>query len=141
MSLKKIYLAIPYSGMQESSYRQATLATIKILQSFEGVNVFSPITHSHPLHTMSDGNIPHNWEFWQEVDYQYLDWVDEVWVFIPKEGSKMVKASTGVQAEIAYAEKLGKPIKVCYFLDDTTFGPELTQVFRVEDREPPKPNK
>lgn len=141
MSLKKIYLAIPYSGMKESSYKQATLATIKIIQSFEGVNVFSPITHSHPLHVMSDGQIPSDWEYWQQVDFQYIDWVDEVWVFIPREGSKMVKASVGVQAEIAYAEKIGKPIKVCYFLYDTALGSKKTEVFRVEEKEPPKPEK
>ena len=104
--MKKVYLAIPYSGMEPSSYFQATRATALILKL--GINVFSPITHSHPL---TQYDVPGNWEFWSAVDYQYIDWADEVWVLIPQEGTGRVDKSTGVQAEIKYAKETGKPVK------------------------------
>ena len=109
MKLKKIYLAISYSGMVESSYKQANKASVLILN--KGLNVFSPITHSHPL-TLIDGyTIPHTWEYWQHIDYQFIDWCDEVWVLVPKEGMEFIKKSTGVQAEIKYAKEHNKPVR------------------------------
>lgn len=107
--MKKIYLAIPYSGMEESSYEQANLATAGIQSSNLDLLVFSPITHSHPL-TKTEFQMSGSWEYWQNIDYAFIDWVDEVWVLIPAEGYDKVQASTGVQAEINYATKLGKPV-------------------------------
>lgn len=107
--MKKIYLAIPYTGMVESSYKQANNASVKILNL--GHNVFSPITHSHPLTLIDEYEIPHTWDYWQHIDYQFIDWSDEVWVLIPEEGLIPVTNSTGVQAEIKYAEEHGKTIK------------------------------
>lgn len=106
--MKKVYLAIPYSGMEESSYHQATKATAKFMN--DGINVFSPITHSHPLH--KEYNMPGTWNFWQKVDYQYLDWADEVYVIVPEEGYDKVLNSTGVQAEMAYAKHQDKPVTI-----------------------------
>jgi nucleoside 2-deoxyribosyltransferase len=99
----KIYLAIPYSGMEESSFEQANEATVKLLK--QGFNVFSPITHSHPL-TRFD--LPGTWEFWSKIDYQFLDWCDLCLVLVPKEGEEKVNASVGVKAEIDYAIKKKK---------------------------------
>ena len=107
--MKKIYLAIPYTGMQESAYEQANLATVLLLN--QNYNVFSPITHSHPLTLLDMYEIPHTWEYWQHIDYQFIDWCDEVWVLIPKEGIDKVRNSTGVQAEIDYAHSHNKPVK------------------------------
>ena len=42
-----IYLSIPYTGMEESSFLQANEALSILLES-EVYNVYSPITHSHP---------------------------------------------------------------------------------------------
>ncbi len=103
----KIYLAIPYSQIEkESSYRQATLAT-QILVN-EGFNVFSPITHSHPLAKLGTKG---TWDYWQNVDYDFIDWADELYVLVPEEGYESVEKSIGVQAELVYATKEGKPIK------------------------------
>jgi len=107
--MKKIYLAIPYTGMQESSYRQANVASVAVLN--EGYNVFSPITHSHPLAQLEGLNVPHTWEYWSQIDYQFLDWADEMWVVVPEEGMKTVLDSTGVNAEIEYAVKQGMVIR------------------------------
>jgi nucleoside 2-deoxyribosyltransferase len=113
--MKKIYLAIPYTGMQESSYNQANEATVKLLN--QGYNVFSPITHSHPLTLLESYNVPHTWEYWQQIDYQFIDWADEVYVFIPKEGISSVVNSTGVNAEIKYAMDHNKPVNLCIITD------------------------
>lgn len=119
--LKKIYLAIPYRGLEESSYSQATELTSKIINDY-GYNVFSPITHSHPL---TKYGIKGSWEFWQMIDYQFIDWADEVWVVIPKEGMKTVINSEGVIAEIAYADMNNKPVSYVYLEanGDLSFSP------------------
>lgn len=116
--MKKIYVAIPYTRMEESSYKQATIATAVIMAQ-GGHNPFSPITHSHPLTKVEGVEIPGTWEFWSQVDYQYIDWSDEVWVCIPEEGLDRIPASTGVMAEIAYAEKTNKPVRFFRIIDNT----------------------
>jgi O-acetyl-ADP-ribose deacetylase (regulator of RNase III)/nucleoside 2-deoxyribosyltransferase len=104
--MKKIYLAIPYSGMEESSFKQATEAAAIIINE-HGHNVFSPITHSHPL---TKYGVKGTWEYWQKIDCQYIDWCDEVVVLIPNEGLERIKESIGVNSEIRYASSLKKPV-------------------------------
>lgn len=98
--MRKIYLAIPYTGMEESSYRQANEATAVLLNA--GFNVFSPITHSHPLTKLKNYTVPGSWNFWKKIDYQFLDWADDLYVLTPEEGSDKVDNSVGVQEEIKY---------------------------------------
>jgi hypothetical protein len=106
--MKKIYLAIPYSGMVESSYEQANKAAAELMSGSEDINVFSPITHSHPL---TKYGVRGDWEFWKKVDFQFIDWAEEVWVIVPEEGIKRVLMSVGVIAEINYANESKKPVK------------------------------
>jgi hypothetical protein len=105
--MKKIYLAIPYSGIQESSYEQATRATAELMSGDHDVNVFSPITHSHPL---TQHGVRGDWDFWKKIDFQFIDWADEVWVVVPNEGIKHILMSVGVIAEINYANESKKPV-------------------------------
>jgi hypothetical protein len=81
-------------------------------------NVFSPITHSHPL---KDYGLPTDWNFWQKVDFQFLEWADEVWVIIPDEGTYLVEQSKGVQAEIKYAEEHNMLVKTYTYADLKAF--------------------
>lgn len=106
--LLKVYLAIPYSGMEESSYEQATEATMLIINEL-GHNVFSPITHSHPIAKLG---VKGTWDYWQKIDYQFIDWAEEVWVLVPEQGLTKCFLSTGVTAEMKYAEKHNKRIKL-----------------------------
>lgn len=107
--MKKIYLAIPYSKIDMvSSFNQANEATIKLLE--QGYNVYSPITHSHVL-TYERKELPHTWDFWEKIDKQFIDWADEVWVLVPEEGYFYVANSTGVQAELKYAEETKKVVR------------------------------
>jgi len=99
----KIYLAIPYTDMEKSSYKQANKVTAQFLKF--GYNVFSPITHSHPL---TKYKVPGTWDFWSKIDYQFIDWADIIVVLVPEEGLIPVFNSIGVQAEITYAKKTGK---------------------------------
>ena len=106
--MKKIYLAIPYSNMRESSYEQATRVTAELMSGENNLNVFSPVTHSHPL---TQYGVRGDWEFWKQVDFQFIDWAEEVWVYIPDEGIKHVLMSVGVIAEINYANECKKPVR------------------------------
>jgi len=112
MELNKIYLAIPYSRIDKNeAYKIANEITVHFLAL--GNNVFSPITHSHPL---TKYNVPGDWSFWSRIDYQFLDWADEMVVIIPPEsqgGMKAIEESVGVQAEIKYAKEHN--ISVSYF--------------------------
>lgn len=107
----KVYLAIPYSGMENSAYNQVSLATAKLIET-KKFNVFSPITHSHPLTLIKGVNLPGDWEYWQTIDKQFIDWADEVWALIPTEGPEKLKKSKGVKEELSYASEKGKLIRI-----------------------------
>jgi hypothetical protein len=51
--------------------------------------------------------MPTTWDFWSVVDYKFLDASSELYVLMLDCWDK----STGVAAEIKYAEQIGLPIK------------------------------
>ena len=113
--LKKIYLAIPYSQIDaESSYRQANTATALLLNN--GYNVFSPISHCHTI--AKNHKLPGTWDFWKEIDFQFIDWADEIWVLVPEEGMEPIINSVGVQAEIKYGTETRKEINFIKIKDN-----------------------
>jgi len=138
--MKKIYLAIPYTGMRRKSYKMANAATANIMKGHPDINVFSPITHSHP---MTKFKMPQTWEFWGPIDEQFIDWADEVWIFLGKIKStpvsildftisslyEKVRNSTGVQAEMRYAILDDKPIQIVVLHEGRYF------VFNLRERD------
>jgi hypothetical protein len=95
------YLACPYSDprdfVREQRFEACTLATVWLIKN-HGLNVFSPITHSHPLH---ERGLAGNWEFWKRIDTEYLNCSNRLVVLaIPG-----WKESTGVTAEIKIAQE------------------------------------
>lgn len=108
MMPKKIYLAIPYSKMDvELSYLIANEMTVHLIN--KGYNVFSPITHSHPL---TKYGLRGDFEFWEIMDKQFVDWADEVFVVVvPENGWDLIESSTGVRGETEYAKFTDKPVK------------------------------
>jgi hypothetical protein len=100
-----IYLASPYTDADpavrqwrfESACRAAAALTC------QGKTVFSPIAHSHAICAFG---VPLDWQFWARHDRRYLEVCDEV-VVLTLDGWQ---ESVGVRAEIAIAQKLGKPI-------------------------------
>jgi nucleoside 2-deoxyribosyltransferase len=100
-----IYLASPYSHpdprVRVRRFRAACRAAAALLRA--GHAVFSPIVYSHPL--VRHG-LPTHWRFWKAFDRKQIERCDEVAV-LTIEGWR---TSTGVQAEIGMAIRLGKPV-------------------------------
>jgi nucleoside 2-deoxyribosyltransferase len=111
--MKKIYVAIPYTGYTERSFELANQASYEIIKL--GHIPFSPISMSHPIVEQSkkdysfDKQLLGTWDVWSKIDFAFIDWCDELIVI--DFNSEAVQNSTGVQAEIEYAQKLGKPVK------------------------------
>jgi hypothetical protein len=104
------YLACPYTYVpdpgnvmvKESRFIAATNATSALVRVFHW-NVFSPITHSHPLHV--HGGMRGDWDFWRRIDEEFLLMSARiVTVAIPG-----WRESKGVADENKIAEELGLP--------------------------------
>jgi hypothetical protein len=110
------YLASPYShadpAVRQARFAAACRAGAKLIM--RGLIVFSPIAHSHAI---CQHGVPLDWHFWQAHDLAFLAMCDEV-VVLKLDGWEL---STGVQAEIAAAKALGKPVS---FLDPAAVAEE-----------------
>jgi len=105
--MKKVYLATPYSHMNPD-VQQARFAAVNAVAArmmADGLLVFSPISHTHPIALA--GNLPKGWDYWQQYDLTFIRWADEVHVLLLDGWAE----SVGVTAEIALAESLGKPVR------------------------------
>ena len=100
-----IYLASPYShpdpAVREFRFEAACRAAAELMRS--GKSVFSPIVSSHPLCRYG---LPLDWQFWQRHDLTFLTLCNEL-IVLKLDGWEQ---SVGVQAEIAAARALGKPV-------------------------------
>ena len=56
--------------MRHIRFIGATFATSALIK-LKKWNVFSPITHSHPLHTFAA--LRGDWEFWKRIDTEYIE--------------------------------------------------------------------
>ena len=93
----KVYLAIPYSGIEKESFFVAN--KVSALMMKKDIIVFSPISHSHPM-AIQEGT-PGNWEFWEKFDRSFIEWADEVHVVvIGKDGQKLINKSTGLKLKL-----------------------------------------
>ena len=100
--MKKLYLAIPYSGQEDYSFRKANYQAGILMD--QGYVVYSPISHTHPI--ANECHLPTDWEYWKNIDESFLSWCDILYVYcLPG-----WKDSKGVQAEIEIAKRLGKEI-------------------------------
>ena len=104
--MKKIYLATPYSHKQQNIRRDRFNAVNEVAAKLmrDGNLVFSPISHTHPI--AEAGGLPKDWEFWEEYDKTFIEWADEVYVFMQEGWAE----SKGVTAEIEIAKETNKPI-------------------------------
>lgn len=103
--MKKIYLAIPYTGNEKKSFETANRVAAIIYNA--GFLVFSPISHTHPICVQC--KLPSDFSFWKALDKSFVDWCDEVWVITESEFE--VSNSKGVQSEMGMARSAGKPIR------------------------------
>ena len=103
----KIYLALPYSGLEDESFKVANKVAAYLMS--KGYIVFSPISHSHCIAIEND--LPGDFEFWKALDESFIEWCDMlIIVIIENDGVNRIKQSTGVQAEIKMAMREGKEI-------------------------------
>jgi len=111
MEKLKVYLATPYgfgkkkgllaSIVQWWRCKQVTKVASNWMET--GYNVFSPITHTHPMSKYVD--LTH--AEWLEVDFQWIDACDELWVLCQPGW----QSSDGVGKETKYAKSKGIPVK------------------------------
>jgi Domain of unknown function (DUF1937) len=110
MQQRLVYLASPYTSadpaVRQARFEAACRAAAELIR--QGLTICSPIAHSHAI--CQHGAVPLDWAFWRQHDLTFLAMCDEVVVL------KLVgwRQSVGVQAEIAAAKSLGKPVS---FLD------------------------
>lgn len=93
-------------ALMQKRYEYARKRTHEFLM--EGLCVFSPITHCHPMaqeHTM-----PRTWDFWGNLDRQFIIASQAVFVLMMPHWED----SVGITAELQWAEDLGLPI---YFFE------------------------
>lgn len=123
----RIYLAIPYTRHEKLSFPMANLAASELIKM--GYIPFSPISMSHPIVVESKrkGNYKKEllgtWDVWSKIDLSFLDWCDEVWVV--NLDPDAVLQSTGVQAEIKYARKIGKKVRTIEVIYDDIYDNKL----------------
>ena len=103
-----IYIASPYSHpdvvIREQRFRAVCRAAAKLMS--EGAIVFSPIAHSHPIATIGNCR-PLDLEFWLRQDRAFMDTCDSMIVLMLPGW----RESKGVQYEIEYMTKAGKPVR------------------------------
>lgn len=102
-----IYIASPYSHTDQAVRQQRFDAVCKYAAKLmsEGHNVFSPISHSHPISLHMDNSLDH--DFWLKQDLSFLErWADEMVILMLPGWSE----SKGVDREIKAATKFNLPI-------------------------------
>jgi hypothetical protein len=126
---KKIYLAIPFSGIEDDSFKSANEVASLLIK--DGYFIFSPISHSYPI--WKTEMVEHTYEVWLDQDKVFVDWADEVWIIniITNKfnGLSKIEDSKGCQIEINWAKEQNKPIKVIDYNLETkqlTYGERVS---------------
>lgn len=98
------YLASPYSRQpdKEEAWKQARWATARLVKA--GLNVFSPILHSHPI---AVEGVEGGHEFWVDfVDRPFMEAATGLIVLTVSGWER----SEGIAAEVTYFRNANKPI-------------------------------
>jgi len=102
-----VYLANPYThwdpDVKRRRFELASQAAAAIFRM--GLVVFSPIAMTHPMALY--GKIDGLWDTWARFDHAFILSCRELWVLKLPGWDK----STGVNAEIEFAEENGIPVK------------------------------
>jgi len=100
--MKKIYLAVPYTGMEKESFKEVNKAAAKLMN--DGFAVFSPISQGHTI--AINHELPTNWKFWEKMDLAFLAVCDHIIVLCLPGWRK----SKGVLKEIEFSKKNNIPV-------------------------------
>jgi len=102
-----VYLATPYSHesafVRTHRFHVVNQAAARLTQ--EGVHVYSPISHTHPI--AMEGDLPLGWDYWEQYDRAILNACCKMIVLRQNGWTE----SKGVQAEIKIAVELGIPVE------------------------------
>lgn len=106
MKKSLVYLATPYFHPDPKTEQVRFEKVNKIAAALmaEGVHVYSPISHSHPI--AEAGNLPGHWTYWEKYDTAVLECCKAMIVY-QLDGWQ---ASKGVRAELFIAKKLRMPV-------------------------------
>lgn len=111
---KLIYLATPYNhpdpSIRQVRFEAACTAAVSLM--WQGVHLFCPIAHTHPI--AERGDLPKGWDYWKEYDHVMLNACHELWVVKIEGWDK----SEGIKAEIEIAESFGMPVKYLPFTEN-----------------------
>ena len=103
----KIYLACPYTHqdkhIEAQRFWKANEKAAELLN--QGHIIFSPISHSHPIHLA--GQLPGDYAFWKAQAEAFVPWCDEMWIYCLPGWEE----SKGIKEETDLASAIGKPIK------------------------------
>ena len=102
-----VYLASPYSDplitVRLRRFETACKVAAKLMA--EGIFVYSPIAHTHPIAEAS--NLPLGFEFWERYDRAILQCCHKM-IVIQLPGWEQSK---GIAAELEIAKELGIPVE------------------------------
>lgn len=109
-----VYLATPYNDpdplVRQDRFETACFVAAHFMRN--GVHLFSPIAHTHPI--AQAGDLPKGWDYWGQFDRRMLEACDELWI-VQMEGWER---SIGVCGERKIAKMLNKPIKYVKYWDN-----------------------
>jgi hypothetical protein len=104
---RPVYLSTPYShadaAVREHRFHEVNRVAGEMMR--QGVAVFSPISHTHPI--AMDVDLPKGWDFWRDQDMAMLCCCRELIVLMQPGWQD----SVGVREEITMASQLGIPVK------------------------------
>lgn len=106
-----VYLASPYTDPSRQVRKKRAKAVIavavRLIQQYaaSGVRIYSPIAHTHAM--AEAGDLPCNFDYWEEFDRRVLTVCDELWI------AKLDgwQESHGISNEVQIMRQLHKPIR------------------------------
>ena len=93
-----------YQDASKRDERYDVVLDVTYQMLMDGYKVFSPILHCHEMSILKE--MPKNFDFWRNLDFNYIDHCDKVFV-LKMDGWDR---SEGIAAEIAHAEFIGKSV-------------------------------
>lgn len=107
MNRTLIYLAVPYSHpdarVRDARFHAVNNEAARMMA--DGLHVFSPISHTHPIALA--GDLPTDWAFWQEYDKAILRACCKLVVLMLPGWD----ASKGIAGEMVIAREMAIPIE------------------------------
>lgn len=101
-----IYIASPYSDPDPAVMEQRFDAVARYAGQLmnEGLVVYSPIVHCHPIAVRV--GLPRTWDFWKKFDTEMIRRATELQVLMVPGW----RESKGIAAEVEIAKSLGIPV-------------------------------